>query len=181
MHLILIYAGVLLGIVLEGEMVMLSSVIAAHRGYLNLWIVLIIGFSGTLSGDWFYFFLGRNKGKDWLENKQKFSRKIGIVTRRLQRYPVMVILTYRFLYGFRMVVPVIIGTSEIRTRTFLIFSFLSTSLWCMIYGLLGYLSGEIIKTHLAHIEDIELVIIGSLLLIGVLIFLLKRTRKQRNP
>ena len=160
-------------------MVMLSAVIAAHRGHLNLWIVMAIGFAGTLGGDWGYFFAGRKKGKDWLENKEKFRYKIEIVNRRLQKYPVLVILTYRFLYGFRTIIPVIIGTSSIKTRTFLTLSLLSTLLWCLLYGTLGYISGEIIKTRLAHIENIELVIIGALVLIGILVYVLKVTRRPR--
>ncbi len=89
MHYILIYAGILVGIVLEGEMIMLSSVIAAHRGFLNLWMAMGIGFAGTL----------------------------------------------------------------------------------------GYMSGEIIKNRLAHIENIELLIIGVLLLAGILIYFANRMRK----
>jgi membrane protein DedA with SNARE-associated domain len=177
MHVILIYAGILIGVLLEGEMIMLSSVIAAHRGYLNLWIVLGIGFAGTLSGDWFYFFLGRSKGKIWFEKKQKIKAKVEKITERLQKYPILVILAYRFIYGFRTVTPIIIGTSNIRTISFLTFSLISTSLWCLIYGSLGYLCGEIIKTRLAHIEDVELYIIGFLILTGILIYFIKRRRK----
>jgi membrane protein DedA with SNARE-associated domain len=177
MHLFFIYAGILIGIVLEGEMIMLSSVIAAHRGYLNLWIVIGIGFAGTLAGDWFYFFLGRKRGKNWLLKKQKIKLKVEKITQKLQKYPALVILSYRFLYGFRTFTPVIIGASQIKTLTFLSFSFVSTLLWCFVYGSLGYISGEFIKTRLAHIEDIELFIIGFLILAGVLIYLLKRIMK----
>ena len=178
MHYILIYAGIFVGIVLEGEMIMLSSVIAAHRGFLNLWIVMIIGFTGTLCSDWFYFFLGRKKGKNWLLNKPKLKGKVEKVTQKIQKYPAIVILSYRFVYGFRTFTPVIIGTSEIKTVTFLSYSLASTLLWCLLYGTLGYLSGEIIKTRLAHIENIELLIIGVLLLAGILIYLSNRMRKR---
>jgi membrane protein DedA with SNARE-associated domain len=173
MHVILLYTGMLIGIILEGEMVMLSAVIAAHRGYLNLWVVMAIGFAGTLGGDWGYFFTGRKHGKNWLDKKEKFRHKIEIVNRRLQKYPVLVILTYRFVYGLRTIIPVIIGTSGIKTRTFLTFSLVSTMFWCLLYGTLGYISGEIIKTRLAHIEDIELFIIGSLVFLGILVYVFK--------
>ena len=137
-----------------------------------------IGFTGTLGSDWFYFFLGRKKGKNWLLNKPKFKGKVEKVTQKLQEYPAIVILSYRFVYGFRTFTPVIIGTSEIKTITFLSYSFASTLLWCLLYGTLGYLSGEIIKTRLAHIENIELLIIGVLLLAGILIYLSNRMRNR---
>jgi membrane protein DedA with SNARE-associated domain len=177
MHLIIIYTGILIGIVLEGEMIMMSSVIAAHSGYLNLWMVIVIGFTGTLASDWFYFFMGRKKGKNWLLKKQKIKYKVEKVTQKFQKYPAVVILSYRFVYGFRSFTPVIIGSSEIKTMTFLSYSFVSTLVWCLVYSMLGYGSGEIIKSKLAHIESIELYIIGSLLLVGLVIFLLKRIRK----
>lgn len=178
MHLFFIYAGILMGIVLEGEMVMLSSVIAAHRGFLNLWMVMGIGFCGTLGSDWFYFFLGRIKGRNWLLNKPKIKEKVEKVTRKLQKYPIIVIMTYRFLYGFRTFTPVIIGASTIKTITFLGISFFSTLIWCLLYGALGYLSGEFIKSRLAHIENIELLVIGVLLLAGILIYFSRRLRKR---
>jgi membrane protein DedA with SNARE-associated domain len=36
MHVILIYIGIFCGIFYEGEMVIITSVIAAHHGHLNL-------------------------------------------------------------------------------------------------------------------------------------------------
>ena len=36
MHLVVIYLGILFGIFLDGEMIMISSIIAAHQGYLHL-------------------------------------------------------------------------------------------------------------------------------------------------
>jgi hypothetical protein len=44
-------------------------------------------------------------------------------------------------------------------------------------GTLGYMAGEIIKTRLTHIENIELLIIGALLLVGNLIYLSSKIRK----
>jgi membrane protein DedA with SNARE-associated domain len=63
MHVIFIYFGILFGISLEGEMIMLSSVIAAHHGYLNFWIVLSIGIIGTYCSDFFTL--------HWVERKVK--------------------------------------------------------------------------------------------------------------
>lgn len=49
MHISLIYIGIFAGIFFEGEMVMITSVIAAHHGHLKLWIVITIGLAGTYS------------------------------------------------------------------------------------------------------------------------------------
>ena len=148
MHIIFIYIGVLLGVFIEGEMIMMSSVIAAHHGYLNLWFVVLLGLTGTYSSDLFYFFLGRRKGKDWLYKSQKIRHKASIIDKKLEEYPIFIFITYRFLYGFRTIVPLVIGASNTKTRIFLLYSGLSTSIWALTYCTVGYLFGELIKSKL---------------------------------
>jgi len=74
MHIILAYIGMFCGIFLEGEMVMISSVIAAHHGYLNFWLVIPIGIIGTYTSDCFYFFLGKKRGREWLFSRSLINR-----------------------------------------------------------------------------------------------------------
>jgi membrane protein DedA with SNARE-associated domain len=76
MHLFFIYIGVFFSILLEGEMVMISSVIAAHHGYLSFWLVIPIGMSGIYLSDCFYFWLGRKKGKEWLDKNKNSKLKL---------------------------------------------------------------------------------------------------------
>ena len=178
MHIILIYLGIMVGIFLEGEMIMISSVIAAHHGYLNLWAVVVLGLAGTYASDCTYFFLGRKRGRDWLNRKQKWKDKADRIDRKLVKYPVVVFLTYRFLYGFRAVTPLVIGAGATRTRTFMIFSAVSTIVWAIVYCTIGYLFGEVIKSQLGHIEHIEKYIIALLLLIGLSLIAVNLLRRR---
>ena len=180
MHVILIYLGIFCGIFLEGEMVMITSVIAAHHGYLNLWIVVAIGLIGTYSSDFFYFFLGRKKGKGWLEKHPRYKNKYAVIDRKLERYPILIFLAYRFMYGFRTIAPLGIGVSKTKTSKFLILSAISTIIWGVTYGAIGYLFGEVIKKKLGHIENIEKYVIGILLLIAVFYFVLSRLKKHKQ-
>ncbi len=178
MHLILIYAGILLGIFLEGEMIMISAVIAAHHGYLNLWLVVVLGVTGTYASDCFYFFLGRKRGRNWINKSRKRKKRAEWIDRKLVKYPVLIYLTYRFMYGFRAITPLVIGTGSTKTGTFILFSSISTIVWAASYCTLGYLFGEVIKSELGHIEHIEKYIILALLLAGTAIIALKRIRKS---
>jgi membrane protein DedA with SNARE-associated domain len=171
--------GIFCGIFMEGEMVMISSVIAAHHGHLNLWIVMAIGIAGTYCSDGFYFFLGRKKGKAWVYKNRKFKDKAGIIDRKLEKYPILIFLVYRFMYGFRTVTPLIIGVSKTRTGTFLTLSAISTLIWAAVYGLMGYAFGEVIKSKLKHIENVEEYIIGGLLLVAIIVFIIGRQRKKK--
>ena len=178
MHLVLVYTGILCGIFFEGEMIMITSVIAAHHGYLKLWIVMVIGLAGTYGSDSFYFFLGRRKGKEWLNKSAGFKTKSAVIDSKLDRYPVLIFLVYRFMYGFRTIVPLVIGASKTKTSKFLILSAMSTLIWGATYGAIGYLFGEVIKSKLGHIENIEKYIMGALLIIGGIIFVISRVRKK---
>lgn len=180
MHLVIIYITIFAGIILEGEMVMLSSVIAAHKGNLNLWIVMFIGFSGTLASDWGYFFLGRYRGTRWLRKRPKMQQKAAVIHQRIHKNLMPVLLSYRFLYGLRAITPFVLGTSEIKTRKFLIYSTGATLVWCLFYGILGYSLGEFLRIWLGHVEKVEFYVMGLLILIAVIIYLVRRIRKNRE-
>ncbi|HUX96673.1 MAG TPA: hypothetical protein VMV47_13145 [Bacteroidales bacterium] len=62
MHVVLIYLSIFFGLFLEGEMVLISTVMASRHGYLVLWIVVILGLTGTYCADCLYSFFGRRKG-----------------------------------------------------------------------------------------------------------------------
>jgi len=180
MHLFLIYAGIFCGIFFEGEMVMITSVIAAHHGHLNLWTVMAIGLVGTYFSDNLYFFLGRRRGRAWLNKHARFKDKYEVIDSKLEKYPILIFLVYRFMYGFRTVAPLAIGASNTRTGKFMILSAMSTLIWAFAYGSIGYLFGEVLKATLGHIENIEKYVIGILLLLGVVIFLLYRVRGKKR-
>jgi len=181
MHIILVYIGIFFGLFLEGEMVLISAVIAAHHGYLILWLVVILGVVGTYTADSFYFFLGRKRGYVWINKNPKIKKKAEIIERKLEKYPVLIFLTYRFLYGFRSITPLVIGAGKTKTKTFFIYSALSTTIWASVYCTTGYLFGAVIKSELGHIEHIEKYIIGTLILIGIVIVVIKSLSKKYKP
>ena len=180
MHIILIYIGIFCGIFFEGEMVMITSVIAAHHDHLKLWIVIAIGLTGTYSSDSFYFFLGRKKGKDWLNKNARFQDKYVVIDRKLDKYPILIFFVYRFMYGFRTIAPLVIGASKTKTSKFLILSAISTLVWGITYSTIGYLFGEVLKSRFSHIEHIEKYVIGILLILGGVIFVIFRVRKKKK-
>lgn len=178
MHILVIYIGIFMGIFLEGEFVMLSSIIAAHHHYLNIWVVLTIGVAATLFSDLLYFNLGRHQGKKWLNRKPAWQRKFEIVDKRIKKYPVLIFLTYRFAWGFRAITPFVIGTSHAKSSTFYMFSVGTTLVWAAVYGSIGYMFGELIKSKLSHIEHIEKYVIGILAFLALILILIRRLIKK---
>jgi membrane protein DedA with SNARE-associated domain len=176
----MLYIGVFFGMLFEGEMVMISSMIAAHHGYLNFWIVIVIGMVAIYCADCFYFTLGRKKGKKWLNKNPKLKDKAALIDSKLDKYPILIFIIYRFTFGLRTITPLVIGTSKTRTSTFLFYSGMSITIWATVYASIGYLFGAFIKSELSYIEHIEKYIIAFLILSGIIFILALRLIKRRK-
>ena len=155
MHILIIYLGIFIGVFLEGELIMLTSIIASRNGNLNLWLVILVGVLATIFSDMFYFFIGRNRGKAWLLKNRRFIPKAKRVSRKIEKYPVLIFVIYRFLYGFRMITPLLIGLSKTKTRKFFLYCIFTTILWAAVYSVPGYFFGELIWSKLEHVEKLE--------------------------
>lgn len=176
----MLYAAVFLGCFFEGETSLTTSAFAAHRGHLEIFIVIIIAFTATQSWDWIWFLVGRKKGKAVLAKRPKLSEKARKIDVLLMKYPVPVLLGYRFLYGFRTAVPLAIGMSSIPTRRFFVFSFINTIVWDVLFSSIGYFFGAFLKANMKRIEDYEFEIMACILISGIIIGLLLRYRSLKR-
>ena len=179
MHYSITYILFFLGIFLEGELILLSAVIAAHQGFLNIWLVVAFAILATIISDVVYFNLGKHKAKKWLA-KSKFAAKYEVVQNRLIKNRTKMLLTYRFLYGMRIITPFVLGTQEVTFLKFIKYSIISTLIWCFLFVALGYAFGEVIINSLKHIQQIEYYIIGGLIIIAIIFLLIKIVKKNEQ-
>ena len=177
---LLLYLAVFSGCFLEGETSLVTSSFAAHRGYLEIFPVMIIAFVATQSWDWIWFLAGRKRGKAFIAKKPKLAKKAVKIDALLMKHQTLVLLGYRFLYGFRTAVPLTIGLSSIPIRKFFIFSFINTIVWDVIFSSLGYYFGAFMKAHWKGIEHDEFEIMGVILVAGVLAGLILRYRSMKK-
>ncbi len=148
------YLGAFLGAFLEGEILLLAAIQAAVAGYLNFFGVLLAFGLGTLAADWTFFLAGRRTGARYIERfprlKPRFERMEGVVFANAT----ILLLLYRFIYGFRIVLPVLFGLSKrISLRKFAVFSFVSTLLWIGVYGTLGYFFAEWLLERIEQLQQ----------------------------
>jgi len=171
---IILYSVVFTGCFLEGETSLITSSFAAHRGYLEIIFVMIIALVATQSWDWIWFTTGRRRGKRFVEKRPKLNRKVQQIDNLLKKNPVPLLLGYRFLFGFRTAVPLVIGMSSVSKRKFLTFSLINTIIWDLLYSSLGYFFGAFLKANWKRIQDFEIEIMGCILIAGVIIGLILR-------
>ena len=177
---LILYTTVFAGCFFEGETSLVTSAFAAHRGYLNIFIVISIAMIATLSWDWIWFMVGRIKGNAILAKRPKLeakSRKINIL---LMQHQVAVLLGYRFLYGFRTAVPLAIGMSSVTKRRFLLFGLINVVIWDCLFSSLGYFFGAFLKANWKRIEDYEIEILVGILITGLITGFILRRRSVRK-
>jgi membrane protein DedA with SNARE-associated domain len=177
---IVIYAAVFMGCFFEGETSLTTSAFAAHRGHLDIYIVIIIALVATQSWDWIWFMVGRKKAKSILAKRPKLSEKAHKIDILLMKHPIPVLLGYRFLYGFRTAVPLAIGMSSVSTRKFFAFSLINTLVWDILFSSIGYFFGAFLQANWKRIEDYEFKIMACLLISGVIIGLFLRFKSLKR-
>lgn len=173
-----------LGVLAEGETILVLAGFAAQRGYLHLpWIILIAALC-TLVEDQAFFHLGRRKGKAFLKNRPAWKAKASVVLRKLAFHRYAVVLGFRFLYGLRTISPFVIGMSPIPSWQFLALNVVSAGIWATSFCLLGYLFGTAMEAVLGKIHQYEAAMAVGLALAGLVIWGVhaasERRRKRRE-
>jgi membrane protein DedA with SNARE-associated domain len=70
--------------------------------------------------------------------------------------------------------------SSITKRKFLTFSLINAILWDILFSSFGYYFGAFLKANWKRIEDYEFEIMGCILIVGVIIGLLLRSRSLKK-
>ena len=167
-----------IGCLLEGETLLVLAGFAAHRGYLSLWAVLVIAASAGFAGDQFYFWLGRRHGPAIFSRWPSLAAQSERVDRLLARYHAGVIVGIRFAYGLRVAGPVLLGASSLSATRFALFNALGAALWAAVVGGLGWGFGQAAEKFLGDLRHYEIWFLGSLALVALLVWLVRRWRSR---
>lgn len=127
---------------MEGEAGLIFAGFLAFQGYFTVPAVMATALAGAFCGDQFYFYLGRLKGRYLLTHSHAFVRKLRKGMKLIERYGNLVAFTSRYTYGFRIVLPIILGMTNFPAGRFLWLNILSAISWSIIFTLAGYLFGK---------------------------------------
>jgi membrane protein DedA with SNARE-associated domain len=186
-QILLPYLALCAGILLEGESFLLAASVSAHFGYMNIYIIIMLTIICTQISDWFWFLTGRKKGMNFIQKKSKILKKIEFIYKFIDTFPFQVMFLYRFVYGIRSIMPLVLGTSRVKTKHFFIFGLSSTLIWSCMFATFGYYFGSEIQAHIQLVKQYEYSIIASIIiaLVAIIYFtkIYKRRKKARldNP
>lgn len=174
------YAAILVGTFLEGETILILAGLAAHLGYLNLPLVILAAFAGSLSGDQLYFYLGRKHNSYILKRKPAWEPRIAKFNRLLERYHTLLILSFRFFYGLRTVSPFAMGMSSVSTARFAVLNAIGALVWAVSFGTGGYFFGQALEIIIGDLKKYEFILLGTIALAGTIVWGIHFFRRKKK-
>ncbi|MDD2850426.1 MAG: DedA family protein [Desulfuromonadaceae bacterium] len=160
------YWVLFVGTFLEGEAILLLAGFLAFQGYLDIIGVIATAWGGSFFGDQCYFYVGRSKGRVLLARFHSIAKKFRAALKLIEKYGNFVAFVSRFTYGFRIVLPIVLGITNLAPRTFLWINLASAFTWAVAFSLGGYLFGKSASLVLDNVANYEQYLV--LVLFGII-------------
>ena len=174
------YAAVALGVFFEGETIVLVAGAMAHRGLLSLPAVVAAAFAGSLLGDQLWFHLGHRYGRRFVARRAAWQSRSARAEALLARFGTAFVIAFRFVYGFRTITPVVLGSTGYAAARFAILNAIGAALWATTFSLTGYAFGVGLVHVLGRATRLEEAILATVA-VGVLLWIVSRVASVRHP
>ena len=168
------YPALVIGLLLEGETMLVLGAFMAHRGYLDLPLVILIGGIVAFASDQFFFWMGRLKGNQFLETRPAWKPHVEKAKSLLGWNTNLLFLGIRFMYGLRTVLPFVIGMAKFDPKKFVILNLIGAFIWALTFGLAGHLIGQLMAAIFEDVKEHELAIALGIILVGAGVWLYYR-------
>lgn len=172
------YPALFIGAMVEGEVALVIAGFAAYLGYMDLGMVIAVGFIGSFLGDQTYFYIGRKKGRELLQRWPKLKKRVKWAHKILDKHSNWMMLLSRFAYGFRAILPITIGTSNVSAKKFAIYNSVGAIIWTVIFSVCGYIFGTALSAYLEDIRNYELQIIGVIIVVALILWAIIIMKKK---
>src|SRR6478609_11636310 len=178
--------GLAVGFFLPGDSLLVVSGLFAAASKLNVWLVMLAFFLGSVIGDSTGYWTGRWMGKTLFNRESSRIFKPSRVQKAhafFERYGVKTVVLARFVPIVRTFAPLVVGAADMPYSRFLPFSILGGLLWISTMVLAGYFLGSVIERAFNikledHIEKVVIVVVFLSILPPLIEFLKSRFGKK---
>lgn len=178
--------GLAVGFFLPGDSLLVVSGLFAAANKLNVLLVLLAFFLGSVMGDSTGYWTGRVMGKRLFNREDSFIFKPSRVEKAhafFEKYGPKTVILARFVPIVRTFAPLVIGAAEMPYPKFLTYSLIGSLLWINSMVLAGYFLGGVIENALGvkledHIEKVVIVVVFLSLLPPIIEYLKHRFGKR---
>lgn len=161
------YVAVFVGALAEGESVLLAAGFAAHRGLLELPLVMLAAFVAGTLGDQLFYLGGWLFGERLLARFPALERQARRLQPMLQRHPNLAVLSVRFLYGLRIAGPIALGALGVPPLRFVLLNLLGAAIWAALIATLGYQFGTALQWIFDDLRAFEEAALLGILVAGI--------------
>lgn len=137
---ILVYLFIFIGLIFEGEFILISIGIFLHLGALNIYGAIVFICLGLVSKTLLGYYVGRVIHKKW--NHTKFLKhiegRVAKVMPHFKRKPFWSVFISKFIMGVNNIVIIYSGYHKINFQKYLKAEFFSTIIWFPALIILGY-------------------------------------------
>ncbi len=163
--------GLLIGVFLPGDSLLVTAGLLAARGYLNVYHLAPVLTLAAICGNSLGYFIGRATGPRVFsrENSLLFNKKHAIRAHEFyEKYGRMTIVLAQFMPIIRTFSPVIAGVGGMRFRQFITFNIIGAFVWVWSMLSIGYFLGSYIPGIDQHIEIVVVIVVFLSILPGLI-------------
>jgi membrane-associated protein len=163
--------GLLIGVFLPGDSLLVTAGLLAARGYLNVYTLAPVLTLAAICGNSLGYAIGRATGPRVFnrENSLFFNKKHAVRAHEFyERYGRGTIVLAQFMPIIRTFSPVIAGVAGMRFRQFITFNVIGAFVWIWSMLAIGYFLGSYIPGIDQHIEIVVVIVIFISLLPGLI-------------
>ncbi len=137
---ILVYFIILIGLIFEGEVILISSGILLHLGALQIGPVILAIVLGLIGKTLLGYQIGIFIYKEWNNNKfvKYVEKRVSNVMPHFKQKPFWSIFASKFIFGVNNMVIIFAGYEKIDYKTYLKAEGSSTLVWAPLVTLLGF-------------------------------------------
>jgi membrane-associated protein len=173
--------GLLIGVFLPGDSLLVTAGLLAARGYLNVYALAPVLTVAAICGNSVGYFIGRATGPRIFnrENSLFFNKKHAIRAHEFyEKHGRKTIVLAQFMPIIRTFGPVVAGVGGMKFRTFITFNIMGAVLWIWSMVAIGYFLGSYIPGIDQHIEIVVAIVVFISLLPGLISWYRGKRAKQ---
>ena len=174
------YLASFLGTLIEGEFLLLASVMSAKLGFFNYYGGLVAAFLGAFVRDSIQFLLVNKYGNKLLDGKPKLKSKLDSTSVWFEKSPTLYMTFYRLMYGFGTPIIFLSALKGVSYKKFALHSGFGILIWVILIGGFGYFCAEFMIEKLNFLSDHTLEVVGVMVAIGLSYWFFVKRPKDKH-
>lgn len=163
-----------------GDASYIFLVILGVQSHIPLILIALSAFIGTIIGDTIWFFIGIRFIKK-LKKKKALKKTFLRISRTIEktfgnRYT-LALTTVKFLYGTRVITIFYLADKKLRYKKFIMYNIIATFFWVIGVGAIGWLAGIGFSYIVNVFKNLQLAILGLIVLFLIIAAIQKKITK----